>query len=554
MRNILITYLSTLRENNPIKYTYETTKGNKIGFEAPYTSEAAVRYLGGYFKEKNQTLDVIIALCSGAVRTQNDNAFGKTAADYFGESVKEVFADCEIRMIELDRIEDVGKVFVAADDISNESRLFVDITGGFRDAVYTLSLVTRFLEFRNAVIEKVIYSQITTDKNKKVSGKIVNYTDSYRLIDLVNGMNEFVNFGNVTTLERFFAKSKNESIHSLVKSMYTFSESISLGKTNDLEKITQELRSNIEAVENCHDENIECLILKDMLPVIREKIFDREEIISILEWCTENRMIQQALTLYTEKIPKYLFDKKLLTADKERAEKAQSSKQDYEDVYANMLYSDLVTSDNSRDKLKSVVESINAARPIMRSGIIKGIKKNDPIRKAVDGYMEILGITEGKNLRSFRNKKFKFSETNINEAWKVLMSENTIIDIKKETNGKFFDALLGVSAHGKNDTSANAVLEKKIGFVKQLASGKDPAGYQFSVSSQAMSKVIAGYIYIKQVRNEIIHASDSENLTREQADFFKQYGYNYEKTLDSLAEDIRTGIKSIRDAERERKI
>ena len=58
----------------------------------------------------------------------------------------------------------------------------------------------------------------------------------------------------------------------------------------------------------------------DMIEIIRKKLYIKENSSltyqDLIRWCLDNNMVQQALTLYIEKMPMYYYEKKLLNLPK----------------------------------------------------------------------------------------------------------------------------------------------------------------------------------------------------------------------------------------------
>ncbi len=544
MENILITYLSRLpNENTDIVYSADTAD---TAVTARYTNEVALRHLKNCFRTSGEKLDKVIAVCSGVVKTYKSQSFGeKTAFEYFSDVLKTEFEDAELVVVDgkgrYEGSNDIANVFEAIKSIPSDSNIYLDITGGFRDSVYTLTLISRFLEFKGINVKRVIYAMIT----EKPKGKITDYTSNFGLMSLINGVSEFVNFGNVKTLEKCFADTKREDVRMLIGSMKSFSDAITLGKTDMLDSILRTMREHIQSIESAPDGDVAQLLLNNMVPIINQKFFggsDDADYISIIQWCIDNGLIQQALTLYVEKIPEYIFKKGIIKCSEEVEERNEKKKQAHENLYAKIFYSDFMEGAALDDisTLKGLVQGINAK--VMNP---KTCTKDKKMKKAVSNYMEIYEEVRGKSLRkiSADSGKMKAKPTNadVEAAWEVLM-KNSYDKIEDITANDFFKALLGGSVQTSNTT------EKKIHFIESFEDS-NPSGYTYGADKRTIKNITAAYAFFKAVRNEINHASDNENLTDTQKKFFEKLGYKYEMSVDTLARELNNAIEIIKAAQ-----
>lgn len=551
MENILITYLSKLPEPKGADKVSEITYkcGDNIkDIVTSYTNEAGIRFLKELLKQKNEKIDKIIAVCSGEVKTKKNSFFNDlTTLEYFEKLIDDCFHEAKIEIVDskgkADNTEDVINIFPRLTDISMDSKIYLDITGGFRDSVYTLSLISRFIEFKGINIERVIYSMMANGK-----GKILNYTNNFRLTTLMNGMSEFVNFGNAKTISEYFKDSTNQQVTATIQSMNDFNDALSLGKTGELDNILTRLNDDISATEAISADDLSIMLFKEMIPVIKEKFFPNGtqiDYLSMIEWCSNNNLIQQALTLCTEKIPRYLFNAGYIAPSSEQVkEDANNKKRSYNDKYVDMLYTDIMNVSES-DNLKSAVKPV-------RSGIAKlGNYKKTPIYQGLINYMEIYNEVKGVNLRDYFRKKNptrNCANECVRNAWEILQKRDNIIDIAKINEKAFYGALLGLKASDKNVKGSE--IENRINFIENFGKNIVSSEYKYNADKKELAKVFAGYVFLKSIRNIINHASEQDNLSDTQKAFFKQYGYEYNITTECLQRNIELIIKDIRNLKR----
>ena len=552
MQNILITYLSPLPQPNDGKEVSLTTYKCGDNFEdvvTSYTNEAGIKFLESFLKQKGQEMNKIIAVCSGVVKNNPRKFFdNQTTLAYFEKLVYKCFPNAEIEIVDsqgkADDKEDVMNVFSNLNNIPINSNIYLDITGGFRDSVYTLSLISKFLEFKGINIERVVYSMAANGK-----GKILNYTNNFRLTNLMNGMSEFVNFGNSKTISEYFKNSTNEQIKNTIQSMNDFTDALSLGKTGLLDDILKKLNDNISEIENISANDISIMLFKEMIPVIKNKFFPNGtqiDYLSMIEWCCQNNLIQQALTLCTEKIPYYLFEHKYIVPSSEQVEKdAESKKRSYDDKYASMLYSEIMKSSklNSRvNDLKKAIKCIKADESKLRN------YEGTSIYQGLKNYMEIYKEVQGKNLSTYFDEHYTEnfgSNECVCKAWGDLVefaTEHIVKDINAFKPNSFYNALLGIeNSQDNKDTIGN-----KINFIENFEKNIVSEEYKYNADKKDLGKVFVGYVFLKSVRNTINHASDLENLTDEQKQFFKKYGYEHTIKTECLKKNINLMLESIR--------
>lgn len=171
-------------------------------------------------------------------------------------------------------------------------------------------------------IEEVI-AIVTTGADKPLShleGKssYAYVTHSYRSFDLISGLNEFQRYGSVDTLKSYLAAFPQppQELKDLIAAMENVYNSLSMCRISELEDNLAELRSKLEAAKNSEVLKNSDPLLYQLLDLFEKKYPRLENTYTQLQWCLDNNLIQQALTLFNERIPKYLItDCKYITVD-----------------------------------------------------------------------------------------------------------------------------------------------------------------------------------------------------------------------------------------------
>ena len=198
------------------------------------------------------------------------------------------------------------------EESGNLDAFFVDYTGGLRDMSFLMVVAIRFLEFKNIECKKVIYSDFFSSPKK------IKCLDSvYNLFQMINGMNEFVSSGTTRQLDDIFQKE-----NPLIFAIRNFSHATNVGDMAHIDEFVHKLAEELE--KNTASGNLKDIMISSMNEIIRKKIFGVSENLSLIEngridycrlieWCIENKMYQQAATLYIEKIPVVYWQDGIIT-------------------------------------------------------------------------------------------------------------------------------------------------------------------------------------------------------------------------------------------------
>lgn len=198
------------------------------------------------------------------------------------------------------------------EESGNLDAFFVDYTGGLRDMSFLMVVAIRFLEFKNIECKKVIYSDFFSNPKK------IKCLDSvYNLFQMINGMNEFVSSGTTRQLDDIFQKE-----NPLILAIRNFSHATNVGDMAHIDEFVHKLAEELE--KNTASGNLKDIMISSMNEIIRKKIFGVSENLSLIEngridycrlieWCVENKMYQQAATLYIEKIPVVYWQDGIIT-------------------------------------------------------------------------------------------------------------------------------------------------------------------------------------------------------------------------------------------------
>lgn len=323
-RDILLLFLSTVGKDNKTGLPRETEYAD-IGV-CRTTNESAVRYL----VYQGHKLDRLFAFASQTVREEPvaSDVIPTTHEKYFCEQVQGVIPDIDARYVGMPYDEDgdikttMDCAVAMAERIGDYVRslpdgdtvtLHVDITGGLRHSNMMMIALTRLIEYSGVRVGDILYSNYTAKERR-----VERVNEIYAMFDLIAGATEFVNYGSVKALaEYFLPRQPSVNLANLVAVMRDFSEAVKLCHVAQLEDASKELikairdfsaSSKVAPTERLMAQ-LESRIVRDYRTLLRGGNIS----IELIEWCLERDYLQQALTLYVERVPEVLLDTGILT-------------------------------------------------------------------------------------------------------------------------------------------------------------------------------------------------------------------------------------------------
>ena len=315
MIHIAITNLSVVTSENA-EQTFTSDIGNVKGC---YSIDAPTAYFLKKLHQKGQTLDKIICLATPET-LKIQKPMEESAYDIYKNTVKRYSKEigCHIPEVLTVKLE-FGKTNMnhAIHDIlkmlPDNAEIYLDTTGGARNTSYILLLLTRFLAYSGIKLRQAVYGN-------NHEHCIEDITALYNMFSLINAANTFTAFGNAHELKAFFQNAESLEITRLLNAMAEFSDAVMLCDTHLDLKIKELkdcfLRMNEYKAKN-EAESLFCLLMD----TIRQKLYLSDErsdlpYPKLIRWCIENSLIQQAVTIYTEKIPEYLFKERIIRITK----------------------------------------------------------------------------------------------------------------------------------------------------------------------------------------------------------------------------------------------
>ena len=355
---------------------------NKLAFSGCHTNDAPARFLLKLAEHNKEPIDKIFCIVSKDVyniklpQLENESSKlelekGKTAFDRFSALIRnEVGPSIEIIPIYYDfdpnnedfdpkdkptyiynqiKTSDIGKL------------IYIDYTGGLRDSSLFMIALIRYLEFKGIVCKDIIYSDFFS-KPKAIR----NIRYIYDMFNMINGVSEFVGTGNARQLVNLQKKlentTNNDNVNNFVSSLQSFSDAIALCNVGSIVDAITSISESINTLEQDISTDIFVQMFKTLIPTVKEKLYiDKTppSILDLSQWCLDNNMLQQAVTIYNEKILSYYI---LNNYDdfKNELKKPIPKYRSYKDIhekYKNLskIWDEFNDSDGKRNKYKKKI-------------------------------------------------------------------------------------------------------------------------------------------------------------------------------------------------------
>ena len=339
-RIAIISFISEYRKTSG-ELEYESPDGEEK-FIGSYTNEAPLKYLLARINKDKPDSEVNVYLITSKTvyetKCFNDNfeecAEGeatKTMYDYYSEYVigseKTAHPSLDITVNKIPYDYDVsGELdnkanipvniykIISKKLVSASGGVYIENTGGMRDAQYLIASLIRYLEMKGIECKAVVYSNF---QDKKIYDIKYVY-DTEKVTDAVNDFKETGAPNKLIKLFEADGKAKNEQPMPLLFALRRFNHALALGELGDEKRIDETSRNLTAALtsfeKSDRGKDIKLEMLYELLPEIKKSLhiegknteFGYPEIV---KWCVEHRFLQQAITICIDKFPEIYYDK-----------------------------------------------------------------------------------------------------------------------------------------------------------------------------------------------------------------------------------------------------
>lgn len=287
MSKKIILFLSDLKENARER-SYGCPDGTQV--TGTQTNEAPVKYLLHAYPGIDEVLCIVTEMA-------------QTAFDVLEKAVRTQAPCVRLTRIPFEEGTDFssGPLAQIMEAMKKGDEILLETTGGLRDAVMQLLLVSRALSFSGIPTVGTVYANFG-------AGQIVDCSHLIGLFDMVGGMQELASFGSVKALRDYYGNGAVSQIKALLDAMEHLHEDISLCRTGKLDQRIEAFNAAMDGAESCADP-----LIRALLPAFQSKFGKRLTVPGLIRWCVNSDMLQQALTIYKERIPGYILERSILT-------------------------------------------------------------------------------------------------------------------------------------------------------------------------------------------------------------------------------------------------
>lgn len=338
--NVLLLCMSPFKgENSGEKnqYIYE----DQIIVNGYYTNEAPAKAIIQKLANKGETLDRIVMICSDEVNTALIKKSSKeldeeipgirkmNTREYFEYVIKKYSKEVQKKEVDIPepiRIPDdpietsISKATIEAAELitanEDDTDLYIDFNGGPRYVAFMLHAISILMKTRNVNVCQVLTMKF--EKNKPTL--IQNMSSIFSTVELISGINEYINYGHINGIQGYFKESNSQTICNLLNEMKAFAQNMQLCRTDYimenkgklLNDLNTYIREETDRTEKDTYEELFLFVINDIITGYRGLLDG--ELPDMIRWCVDHDMIQQALTFCSEQMPQYFWDKKLFRA------------------------------------------------------------------------------------------------------------------------------------------------------------------------------------------------------------------------------------------------
>lgn len=303
------------------------------------TNESPLKYIQWKLQQETnppgQKIDKVYAFVTDKVEEKDEN--GKSSIDKFLALFPEPLP------METEKLADNGHLSGAMSSIikmfdlvqayqqqfpNDLIRVHMDMTGGPRHDSMLMIALLQMLKYK-AHIQTGMVVYANYNKDNPDNSRIEVATELMDLFTLTTGAENFTEYGSVDQLQQYFSPASHSytgtistELNDLLQAMDDISGTIRVcGSYEIMEQALRHLRDKMAAYDTYMknaklSHGVQDLVFDKLLPEIRQTYNpimpdtrERMTPADIINWCIERQFLQQALTFYTEWMPRYLLDK-----------------------------------------------------------------------------------------------------------------------------------------------------------------------------------------------------------------------------------------------------
>ncbi|MDR2132075.1 MAG: TM1812 family CRISPR-associated protein [Clostridiales Family XIII bacterium] len=292
----MILFLS--QYGNQPECEYQTDAGFTVS--GAQTNEAPTKYAIRKLNARGEKLDKIIAFVTPFAKS--------TALERYTASVDGECAELEIPKIEIipadipnavTITELLQKTIDLVLPVSGGDSVIIETTGGYRNAISALTLLSRFLRYGGVNIEFSTFSDFQT---KEVS----DTREFDALFDLLDAVNAFATTGNAQEIKKLLNVQALPGGTEFFAATREFYGTVLLCKSSNIESCIEKLLAAIDKIKNDDyaTSDPRSIIFKNIIFGIIERkmtfINAENRLLEFVQWCCDNKYLQQSVTFLKE--------------------------------------------------------------------------------------------------------------------------------------------------------------------------------------------------------------------------------------------------------------
>ena len=326
----LLCIVSDLKNDLSVN-TYSVWKGGEV--TGAHTNEAPVRALLRTAGQAHRPVKEVLMLATDVAMesksyTVGDKPAQGTAQQYLENSIAEFCRQDGLPLCprttvircQFDRFDRCLSGLLA--HVNSGDEVYIDTTGGQRDAANWLVLSMQVLKYAKVNIGCIAYSVYDRQNSKK--NRVEDKTSQYRGLDLMQAVEEFTACGRAEKLAAFFKNSRSESVKQLCARMKNFTDTLAMCRTRDMAEKICAIQNGMRQLKNEPAARMganEQLFLA-MLPLLEQNFITQEaagpqQTQELIHWCCNAGLGMPALALFRENFPDMLADAGLLYPSEE---------------------------------------------------------------------------------------------------------------------------------------------------------------------------------------------------------------------------------------------
>lgn len=615
-RSVLICFLSSRHPNSTESdYKYVSPKGEII-YKGTNTNDAPFKVLSQTAHDNHDDISQVLLITSNDSVSCDEN--GVSSYTLFQNMANEYCASMgwqkpEYLPVPYDYEAESGRTIIKKEDMaenvyrglshylrkenqSEEIDAYIDYTGGLRDIAFLMTTIVRYLEFAGIRCREIVYSQY--DRN--INNRIYDLGYIYDMYELIEGVDEFLSTGHADALNRVYrARKFNIEINHTIEAIMNFSDQISLCYIEHIDEAVRDLAEAVDRFDqsNPSGDDLYASLFRTLIPVIREKMYlhkngmlknGKTNYPVLIFWCTEHRLIQQALTIYTEKMPEYYFRteeglKQIIHyhTDKNNNividEKKDGGEQEYDisGAFWTLLYKRIVgglKSDSFMNQVRAIKKTVKKQVTVKKKNdaviannkvIIDAMNaaiadQNNPCRKEIGRlkddleHLNVLKTYYGENPRKHKETEAIYNYEDDLKWFLGIQKNDSFAHYYCYRNKAAFDAIPANSKKEKNSKEeknknnycrkAYAVM-KMYGFAEK-ASAAEKKEIQELEDKERIAHIMKYYLYVKMIRNGMNHAvsSWSEDYRMAESLMRQRFGIDMTITSDIISRNLQEGL------------